>query len=178
MAPDAHVEGKTQSVMMLTTDLALKEDQAYRKIAKRFLENPTEFEDAFARAWFKLTHRDMGPRARYVGAEVPEEALLWQDPIPAVDHELIDAGDIAELKAEILDSGLSSSELVRTAWASASTFRGTDMRGGANGARIRLAPQRDWPVNNPKELDRVLKKLTSIQKDFNKSLSGDKQVSL
>ena len=178
MAPDAHVEGKTQSVMMLTTDLALKEDPAYRKIAKRFLENPTEFEDAFARAWFKLTHRDMGPRARYVGAEVPEEALLWQDPIPAVDHELIDAGDIAELKAEILDSGLSSSELVRTAWASASTFRGTDMRGGANGARIRLAPQRDWPVNNPKELDRVLKKLTSIQKDFNKSLSGDKQVSL
>jgi len=178
MAPDAHVKGKTQSIIMLTTDLALKEDPAYRKISKRFLENPDEFEDAFARAWFKLTHRDMGPRARYVGAEVPEEALLWQDPIPAVDHELIDAGDIADLKAQILDSGLTTAELVRTAWASASTFRGTDMRGGANGARIRLAPQRDWPVNDPKELDRVLKKLTSIQKDFNKSLSGDKQVSL
>src|SRR6056297_2556476 len=178
MAPDAHVEGKTQSVMMLTTDLALKEDQAYRKIAKRFLENPTEFEDAFARAWFKLTHRDMGPRARYVGAEVPEEALLWQDPIPAVDHELIDAGDIADLKAQILDSGLTTAELVRTAWASASTFRGTDMRGGANGARIRLAPQRDWPVNNPKELDKVLGKLESIQQDFNESQSGDKRVSL
>ncbi|WP_405242915.1 catalase/peroxidase HPI [Lentisalinibacter salinarum] len=178
MAPDAHVEGKTQSIIMLTTDLALKEDPAYRKISKRFLENPDEFEDAFARAWFKLTHRDMGPRARYVGAEVPEEELLWQDPIPAVDHELIDAGEIAELKAQILDSGLTTPELVRTAWASASTFRGTDMRGGANGARIRLAPQRDWPVNNPKELDRVLKKLESIQKDFNKSLSADKQVSL
>ncbi|WP_405230600.1 catalase/peroxidase HPI [Lentisalinibacter sediminis] len=176
--PDAHVEGKRNPPIMLTTDLALKEDPAYRKISKRFLENPDEFEDAFARAWFKLTHRDMGPRARYVGAEVPEEALLWQDPIPAVDHELIDAGDVAELKAEILDSGLTTAELVRTAWASASTFRGTDMRGGANGARIRLAPQRDWPVNNPRELDRVLKKLTSIQKDFNKSLSGDKQVSL
>jgi len=176
--PDAHVEGKRNPPIMLTTDIALKEDPAYRKISKRFLENPDEFEDAFARAWFKLTHRDMGPRARYAGAEVPDEALLWQDPIPAVDHQLIEAGEIADLKADILDSGLTIPELVRTAWASASTYRGTDMRGGANGARIRLAPQRDWPVNNPKELDKVLGKLESIQQDFNESQSGDKRVSL
>jgi len=176
--PDAHIEGKYHQPIMLTTDLALKEDPAYRKISKRFMENPEEFEDAFARAWFKLTHRDMGPRARYVGAEVPAEALLWQDPIPAVDHQLIDGADIDTLKGEILDSGLTGPELIRTAWASASTFRGTDMRGGANGARIRLAPQRDWPVNNPKELTKVLARLESIQQDFNESQSGDKRVSL
>jgi catalase-peroxidase len=139
--PDAHVEGKRHAPIMLTTDLSLKEDPAYREISKRFLENPAEFELAFAKAWFKLTHRDMGPRARYVGAEVPDEELLWQDPVPAVDHDLIDAEDIAELKSEILASELAIPELVRTAWASASTFRGTDMRGGANGARIRLQPR-------------------------------------
>ncbi len=176
--PDAHVEGKRHAPIMLTTDLSLKEDPAYREISKRFLENPAEFELAFAKAWFKLTHRDMGPRARYVGAEVPDEELLWQDPVPAVDHDLIDAEDIAELKSEILASELAIPELVRTAWASASTFRGTDMRGGANGARIRLAPQKNWAVNNPDELAKVLKRLADIQEDFNRAQSGGKKVSL
>jgi len=178
IVPDAHVEGKRNPPVMLTTDLSLRFDPEYAKISKRFLENPAEFEDAFARAWFKLTHRDMGPRARYVGSDVPEEVLMWQDPVPAVDHELIDADDVAALKAEILDSGLSVSALVRTAWASASSFRGTDMRGGANGARVRLAPQKDWEANSPQELAMVLKKLEGIQKDFNKSQKGGKQVSL
>ncbi|MDT8450294.1 MAG: catalase/peroxidase HPI [Wenzhouxiangellaceae bacterium] len=176
--PDAHVEGKFHQPIMLTTDLSLKEDPAYREISKRFLENPEEFEDAFARAWFKLTHRDMGPLARYVGDGVPDEKLLWQDPLPEVDHELIDEADVAELKTEILESGLTVPELVRTAWASAASFRGTDMRGGANGARIRLAPQKSWPVNNPEELARVLETLKGIQSDFNKEQSGNKRVSL
>jgi len=176
--PDAHVEGKLHTPIMFTTDLSLKFDPAYRKIAQRFQENPEEFELAFAKAWFKLTHRDMGPRARYIGSEVPDEALIWQDPVPAVDHALIDEQDIADLKSEILDSGLSVPALVRAAWASASTFRGTDMRGGANGARIRLAPQKDWDANDPKELAKVVKKLERIQKDFNKGQKGDKQVSL
>jgi len=176
--PDAHVEGKFHAPMMFTTDLALKEDPEYRKIAQRFLKNPEEFELAFAKAWFKLIHRDMGPRARYVGSEVPEDTMLWQDPIPAVDHPLIDSKDITKLKSDILESGLTTSELVRTAWASAATFRGTDMRGGANGSRIRLAPQNKWDVNNPTELDKVLKRLEKIQKDFNGSQSGGKKVSL
>jgi catalase-peroxidase len=175
LVPDAHDPSKRHAPIMFTTDLSLKFDPEYRRITESWLKNPEEFEVAFARAWFKLTHRDMGPRARYVGAGVPAEALLWQDPVPAVDHELIDADDIAELKAEILDSKLTVSELVRTAWASASTFRGTDMRGGANGARIRLAPQSEWDVNNPDELDDVLKGLERIQKDFNR---GGKVVSL
>jgi catalase-peroxidase len=163
---------------MLTTDLSLKFDPSYKKISKRFLDNPEEFELAFAKAWFKLTHRDMGPRARYVGAEVPDEILIWQDPVPAVDYELIDAEDMAGLKSEVLASGLTVPELVRTAWASAATFRGTDMRGGANGARIRLEPQKDWEVNNPQELAKVLKRLEDIQKDFNRKQKGGKQVSL
>jgi catalase-peroxidase len=176
--PDAHVEGKTNAPIMLTTDLSLKADPAYRKISERFLQNPKEFELAFAKAWFKLTHRDMGPRARYVGSEVPAEVLLWQDPVPAVDHDLIDADDVADLKAAILDSGLTVSELVRTAWASASSFRGSDMRGGANGARVALAPQKDWPANDPAELARVLKTLEGVRKDFNDDLGGAKRVSL
>jgi catalase-peroxidase len=176
--PDAHDPTKRHAPIMFTTDLSLKFDPSYKEIAKRFQENPKEFELAFAKAWFKLTHRDMGPRARYVGAEVPAEELLWQDPVPAVDHELIDADDIAKLKSKILDSKLTVPELVRTAWASASTFRGTDMRGGANGARIRLAPQSGWDVNNPDELDKVLKRLTGIQNDFNRAQSGGKKVSL
>ncbi|EAQ98173.2 catalase/peroxidase HPI [Congregibacter litoralis KT71] len=176
--PDAHIEGKRHQPIMFTTDLALKEDPAYRKITQRFLKNPEEFELAFAKAWFKLTHRDMGPRARYVGSEVPDEVMMWMDPVPAVDHDLIDAGDVAELKAKILSSEFTTAELVRTAWASASTYRDSDMRGGANGARIRLAPQKDWEANDPKELARVLKRLERIQKDFNKSQRGDKQVSL
>ncbi len=178
LVPDAHDPSKRHAPIMLTTDLSLKFDPSYRKISKRFLDNPEEFELAFAKAWFKLTHRDMGPRARYIGAEVPDEELLWQDPVPAVDYELIDAEDIAKLKSEILASGLTVPELVRTAWASASTFRGTDKRGGANGARIRLAPQKDWAVNNPDELAKVLKRLKGIQKDFNRAQSGGKQVSL
>jgi len=178
LVPDAHDPSKRHAPIMFTTDLALKFDPSYRKISKRFQENPQEFELAFAKAWFKLTHRDMGPRARYIGKEIPDEVLLWQDPIPAVDHALVDARDIAGLKAEILASGLTVPELVRTAWASASSFRGTDMRGGANGARIRLAPQKDWAVNNPAELAKVLKRLEGIQTKFNRAQSGGKRVSL
>jgi len=178
LVPDAHDPSKRHAPVMLTTDLSLKFDPSYRKISQRFLDNPEEFELAFARAWYKLTHRDMGPRARYLGAEVPDEELIWQDPVPAVDYELIDENDIAGLKSEILASGLTVPELVRTAWASASTFRGTDMRGGANGARIRLAPQKDWEVNNPDELARVLQTLEKIQQDFNSSQSGGKKVSI
>ena len=163
---------------MLTTDLSLRFDPAYEKISRRFMENPDQFADAFARAWFKLTHRDMGPRARYLGPEVPAEELIWQDPIPAVNHPLIDAQDIAALKGKILASGLSVSELVSTAWASASTFRGSDKRGGANGARIRLAPQKDWEVNQPAQLAKVLKTLEGIQKAFNAAQKGGKKVSL
>ncbi|MCX2832108.1 catalase/peroxidase HPI [Microbulbifer thermotolerans] len=176
--PDAHIEGKTHAPIMFTTDLALKFDPKYREIAKRFVENPKEFQLAFAKAWFKLTHRDLGPRARYLGREVPDEELIWQDPIPPVDYTLINAKDIKKLKAEILDSGLTVPQLVRTAWASAASFRGTDHRGGANGARIRLAPQKDWAVNNPKELKKVLARLERIQKDFNRKASGNKKVSL
>ncbi|MCX2782011.1 catalase/peroxidase HPI [Microbulbifer thermotolerans] len=176
--PDAHIEGKTHAPIMFTTDLALKFDPKYREIAKRFVENPKEFQLAFAKAWFKLTHRDLGPRARYLGSEVPDEELIWQDPIPPVDYTLINAKDIKKLKAEILDSGLTVPQLVRTAWASAASFRGTDHRGGANGARIRLAPQKDWAVNNPKELKKVLARLERIQKDFNRKASGNKKVSL
>ena len=178
IVPDAHDPAKRRAPVMLTTDLSLKFDPSYREISKRFLENPEEFELAFAKAWFKLTHRDMGPRARYVGNNIPSEELLWQDPVPAVDHELIDADDIAELKTRILDSGLTVPELVRTAWASASTFRGTDMRGGANGARIRLAPQNGWNVNDPDGLAKVLERLEGIQNDFNSSQQGGKRVSL
>ncbi len=178
LVPDAHDPDKFHAPIMFTTDLSLKEDPVYREISKRFLDNPQEFEQAFAKAWFKLTHRDMGPRARYLGAEVPDEALIWQDPIPEVDHPLINDGDIAALKEDILASGLSVSELVRTAWASASTFRDTDMRGGANGARIRLAPQKDWAVNNPRELAKVIAALEMIQSDFNAAQTGAKRVSL
>ncbi|MBV2094262.1 MAG: catalase/peroxidase HPI [Candidatus Thiodiazotropha sp. (ex Codakia orbicularis)] len=169
--PDAHDPEKRHAPTMLTTDLSLRFDPAYEKISRRFYENPDEFADAFARAWFKLTHRDMGPRARYLGPEVPAEELIWQDPIPTVDHELIDEQDIAELKEKIIDSGLSVSELVSTAWASASTFRGSDMRGGANGARIRLAPQRDWEVNQSDQLAKVLSTLEGVQSDFGKQVS-------
>ena len=176
--PDAHIEGKKNAPMMLTTDLALKVDPDYEKITRHFWENPKEFEDAFARAWFKLLHRDMGPKSRYLGPEVPEEDLIWQDPVPEVDHELIDEQDVQELKGKILKSGLSIPELASTAWASASTFRGSDKRGGANGARIRLAPQKDWEVNNPKQLAKVLKTLENIQQEFNNAQSGDKKVSL
>jgi catalase-peroxidase len=175
--PDAHDPNVRHAPMMLTTDLALRMDPEYEKISRRFLENPDQFADAFARAWFKLTHRDMGPIQRYLGPEVPSETLIWQDPIPAPTGDLIDAGDIASLKAKILESGLSISELVVTAWASASTFRGTDMRGGANGARIRLAPQKDWDVNNPAQLAKVLSTLEGIQAEFNGAQSS-KQVSL
>src|SRR6202050_4683972 len=161
--------------MMFTTDLALKVDPVYAPISKRFHENPQEFADAFAKAWFKLTHRDMGPISRYLGPLVPKEPLLWQDPIPAVDHELIGEQDIAALKAKILASGLSISQLVTTAWSSAATFRGGDKRGGANGARIRLAPQKDWEVNQPAELAKVLEKLEAIRKDFNGAQTSEKQ---
>ena len=178
LVPDAHDPSKFHAPIMFTTDLSLKVDPSYRKIAQRFQENPEAFEDAFARAWFKLTHRDMGPRARYLGAEVPDEELLWQDPVPAVDHDLIDAADVTALKSEILDSGLTTAELVRTAWASASSFRGTDLRGGANGARLRLEPQKDWPANDPDELAKVLARLEKIQQDFNGAQSGGKRVSL
>jgi catalase-peroxidase len=176
--PDAHDPAKKHAPFMLTTDLALRMDPAYAPISKRFHENPDQFADAFARAWFKLTHRDMGPRARYLGTEVPAEILIWQDPIPAVTHKLIDDNDAAALKGKILASGLSVSQLVSTAWASASTFRGSDKRGGANGARIRLAPQKDWKVNNPAQLATVLEKLEGIQKEFNSAQTGGKQVSM
>ena len=176
--PHAHDKSKRIAPSMLTTDLALRFDPAYEKISRRFMENPDQFADAFARAWFKLTHRDMGPRARYLGPEVPAEELIWQDPIPAVSHKLIEAQDIASLKGKILASGLSVSELVSTAWASASTFRGSDKRGGANGARIRLAPQKDWQVNQPAQLAKVLKTLEGIQSAFNGAAAGGKKVSL
>ena len=176
--PDAHDPSKKRLPTMLTTDLSLRFDPAYEKISRRFMEHPDQFADAFARAWFKLTHRDMGPRARYLGPEVPQEELIWQDPIPAVNHKLIGAKDIAALKGKILASGLSVPELVSTAWAAASTFRGSDKRGGANGARIRLAPQKDWEVNQPKQLAKVLKTLRGIQSAFNKTAKGGKKVSL
>jgi catalase-peroxidase len=176
--PDAYDSTKKHKPTMLTTDLALRFDPAYEKISRRFLENPDQFADAFARAWFKLTHRDMGPRERYLGPDVPQEELLWQDPIPAVDHALINEGDVAALKTKVLESGLSISELVSTAWASASSFRGSDKRGGANGARIRLAPQKYWQVNNPVQLQKVLNVLEGIQKDFNGTLTDGKKVSL
>ena len=176
--PDAYDPSKRQAPAMLTTDLSLRLDPDYEKISRRFHENPDQFADAFARAWFKLTHRDMGPRARYLGPEVPAEELLWQDPIPAVNHKLIDEKDIASLKSKILALGLSISELVSTAWASASTFRGSDKRGGANGARIRLAPQKDWEVNQPDQLKKVLRTLEGIQNDFNKAQTTGKKVSL
>jgi catalase-peroxidase len=176
--PDAHDQSRRHAPSMLTTDLALRVDPAYEKISRRFFEHPEEFADAFARAWFKLTHRDMGPRSRYLGPEVPAEVLIWQDPIPAVDHVLIDERDAAVLKGRILNSGLAISELVSTAWASASTFRGSDKRGGANGARIRLSPQRGWEVNQPAVLDRVLPKLEEIQRSFSAAQTGGKRVSL
>ena len=176
--PDAHDPSKRHAPFMLTTDIALREDPVYEKISRNFFENPDQLADVFARAWFKLTHRDMGPRARYHGPEVPAEILIWQDPIPAVTHELVNDVDIAELKTKLLASGLSISQLVSTAWASASTFRGSDKRGGANGARIRLAPQKDWQVNNPAQLANVLQTLEGIQKDFQSSQTGGKKVSI
>lgn len=176
--PDAHDPNKRWAPSMLTTDIALKMDPIYEKIGRRFLENPDEFADAFARAWFKLTHRDMGPRSRYLGPEVPEEVFIWQDPLPEVDHELIDEADIEALKAKIAESGLSIRELVYTAWSAASTFRGSDKRGGANGARIRLAPQKDWEVNEPEQLQRVLQVLEGIRDEFNAAQKGNKRVSL
>jgi len=176
--PDAHDPSKKHAPFMLTTDLSLKVDPAYEKISRRFLENPDEFADAFAKAWFKLTHRDMGPVSRYLGPLVPKEQLLWQDPVPAVDHPLIGEQDIAALKVSILKSGLTISQLVAIAWASAATFRGSDKRGGANGARIRLAPQRDWEVNQPAQLAKGLQKLQAVQEEFNSAQSGGKKVSL
>src|SRR5277367_3435800 len=178
MVPDAHDPSKHHHPAMLTTDISLRVDPVYEKISRRFYEHPQELADAFARAWFKLTHRDMGPRARYLGPEVPKEQLLWQDPIPAVNHALVDDKDVAALKAKILASGLTVSQLVSTAWASASTYRGSDKRGGANGARIRLAPQKDWKVNQPEQLQKVLKALEKIQSEFNASQSGGKKISL
>ena len=178
MIPDAHDPSKKYAPSMTTADLSLKFDPAYEKIARHFLNNPDEFADAYARAWFKLTHRDMGPKCLYLGPEVPKEDLIWQDPIPSVNHALVDAKDVAALKAKVLASGLSVSELVSTAWASASTFRGSDRRGGANGARVRLAPQKDWEANQPAQLAKVLKTLEGIQAEFNKNASGGKKVSL
>lgn len=178
LAPDAHDPSKRHAPMMSTADMALKIDPIYEPIARRFMKNPSELEEAFAKAWYKLTHRDMGPLSRYLGDEVPDEELIWQDPVPAVDHELIDDQDIETLKAKIADTGLSVSELVKTAWASASTFRGSDKRGGANGARIRLAPMKDWEVNQPDQLAEVLQKLEQVRADFNASQSGNKRVSI
>jgi catalase-peroxidase len=178
LVPDAHDKSKRHAPIMFTTDIALREDPAYREITQRFRKDPQAYADAFARAWFKLTHRDLGPRSRYLGASAPAEDLIWQDPLPKVDHALVDAQDIAQLKSRILASGLGVPELVRTAWASAASYRGSDMRGGANGARVRLAPQKDWSVNNPAELSRVLAKLESIQTAFNEAQSGGKRVSL
>ena len=177
-APAAHDASKKVPTIMTTADMSLRMDPIYKPISKRFHENPEEFADAFARAWFKLTHRDMGPKVRYLGPEVPEEELIWQDPVPAVDHKLVDDNDIAELKEKVLASGLSISELVATAWASASTFRGSDMRGGANGARLRLAPQKDWQVNQPEQLEKVLAKLEAIQQEFNADQGDGKKISL
>jgi catalase-peroxidase len=176
--PHAHDPSKKIAPGMLTTDIALRVDPAYEKISRRFLEHPDQFADAFAKAWFKLMHRDMGPKSRYLGPEVPKEDLIWQDPVPAVDHPLIDAKDVATLKRSILASGLTVSELVSTAWASASTFRGSDKRGGANGARLRLAPQKDWPVNKPAQLAKVLKTLEGVQAAFNGAQHDGKKVSL
>lgn len=176
--PDAHDATKRHAPIMFTTDLALKTDPAYKKIAMRFWKHPEEYQLAFAKAWFKLTHRDMGPRARYLGSDVPKETLIWQDPIPELNHPVIDTKEINKLKSQILDTGLTSQELIRTAWSSASTYRGTDMRGGANGARVRLAPQKDWEANNPAELQNVLTKLEQVQQSFNKGLKGGKKVSL
>jgi catalase-peroxidase len=176
--PDAHDPSKRHAPIMTTADMALRMDPIYEPIARRFLENPKELEDAFARAWFKLTHRDMGPRSRYLGPEVPAEELIWQDPVPEVDHELIGTQDIADLKSKILASGLSVPELVYTAWASAATFRGSDKRGGANGARIRLAPQKGWEINQPAQLKKVLDALEAVQTEFNDAQSGGKRVSL
>ena len=178
LVPDAHDPNKRHAPIMFTTDLALREDPAYREITTRFRENPQAFADAFARAWFKLTHRDLGPRTRYLGADAPKVDLIWQDPVPPVDHALIDAADISALKATLLDSGLSVSQLVRTAWASASSYRASDLRGGANGARLRLAPQKDWAANDPAELAKVLATLEGIQQAFNRKASGGKKVSL
>ena len=175
--PDAFDKNKRHKPTMFTTDLSLRFDSIYGKISKRFYENPEEFDKAFANAWFKLTHRDMGPRTLYLGPEVPEEVLIWQDPIPEVDHELIDSTDIENLKSTILNSGLTRSELISTAWASASTFRGSDKKGGANGARIRLEPQRSWEANNPEQLAKVLSVLEKVQKEFN-SKSKSKKVSM
>jgi len=178
LVPDAHDATKRHAPIMFTTDMALKVDPGFRVITERFRANPKEFDLAFAKAWFKLTHRDLGPRSRYAGSEIPEETFIWQDPVPPVDHELISAKDADKLKSEILKSGLTVSELVRTAWASASTYRDSDMRGGANGARISLAPQKDWSANDPAELAKALGALTKVQQDFNRSLSGGKKVSL
>jgi catalase-peroxidase len=178
LVPDAHDPTKRHPPIMFTTDLSMKFDPEYRKISERFRKNPDQFADAFARAWFKLTHRDLGPRARYLGSQVPSEVLVWQDPIPAVNHALVDASDIAQLKSRIAALGLGTAELVRTAWASASTFRGTDMRGGANGARVRLDPQNTWAVNDPAELAKVLKQLEGIQQEFNKTQKGSKRISM
>ncbi|MEX2320381.1 MAG: peroxidase family protein, partial [Saccharospirillum sp.] len=178
MAPDPEDPSKKVGIMMSTADMAMREDPDYRQISLHFHNNPDEFADAFARAWFKLTHRDMGPKSRYLGPEVPAEDLIWQDPMPAVDHELVNVSDISDLKGKILATGLSVSELVYTAWSSASTYRGSDMRGGANGARIRLAPQKDWDVNQPDQLGKVLSALEGVQKAFNEAQSGNKKVSL
>ena len=178
LIPDAHDPSKRHRPTMLTTDLSLRMDPAYEKISRRFLENPDQFADAFARAWYKLTHRDMGPRARYLGPEVPAEELIWQDPIPAVGHALVAQQDVATLKKKVLESGLTVAQLVSTAWASASTFRGSDKRGGANGARIRLSPQKDWAVNEPEQLAKVLKVLEGIRQNFNSTPSGGKAISL
>ncbi len=178
LVPDAHDPSKRHAPFMLTTDLALRMDPVYEKISRRFFEHPDQFADAFSRAWFKLTHRDMGPRMRYLGPEVPAEELIWQDPVPAVTHKLVDDSDITELKSKILASGLSASQLVSTAWASATTFRGSDKRGGTNGGRLRLAPQKDWQVNNPAQLAKVLAQLETIQKEFNSAQTGGKQVSM
>ncbi len=176
--PDAHIPGKFHQPMMTTADLAMRMDPVYEKISRDFMANPQKFADAFARAWFKLTHRDMGPKVRYLGKLVPEEDLIWQDPVPAVDHPLVDEADITSLKKALLDSGLSVQDLVKTAWASASTFRGTDLRGGANGARIRLEPQKDWEVNEPAELQRVLGVLEKVRADFNGKAGGGRKISL
>ena len=178
MVPDAHVAGKRHAPIMFTTDLSLKMDPAYRKIAERFRDNPDAYADAFARAWFKLTHRDMGPRTRYLGADAPKEELIWQDPIPAVDHALVTPDDVAQLKTRILASGLTGPELVRTAWAAAGSYRAADGRGGANGGRLRLDPQKDWAVNNPAEIAKVLKRLETVQKDFNRTQTGGKKISM